>query len=146
VPVEVDPHSVPSVHVDNAAGLAIKTYIAANSTAATAQITGGQRVAVAAPWMAEVSSRGTNGDVIKPDVTAPGVNVLAGNTPAPVIGVPGQLFQMISGTSMSSPHVAGLGALLIQAHPDWTPAMIKSALMTTAYQNVKKEDGVTPAD
>ena len=62
------------------------------------------------------SSRGPNGavaDIIKPDVTAPGVQILAGNSPTPFIGAPGQLFQAIQGTSMSSPHVAGVGALLV---------------------------------
>jgi hypothetical protein len=85
--------------------------------------------------------------LIKPDITAPGVNILAGHSPFPDPGsVPGELFQSISGTSMSSPHVAGLFALIKQVHPDWSPAMAKSALMTTAYQDVMKEDGVTPAD
>ena len=45
----------------------------------------------------------------------------------------GRSFDLLSGTSMSSPHVAGLGALLKQLHPDWSPMMVKSALMTTGY-------------
>jgi subtilisin family serine protease len=100
--------------------------------------------------VAGFSSRGPNGgapDVIKPDVVAPGVNILAAQTPTPNDGqTPGQLFQIISGTSMASPHVAGVGALLRQEHPDWTPAMVRSALMTTARQNLKKTFGDTPAD
>ena len=84
--------------------------------------------------------------MIKPDVTAPGVNILAAYSPTPVAGAKGQLFTPMSGTSMSSPHVAGIGAMLRYLHPDWTPSMIKSALMTTATQDVFKEDGTTPAD
>ena len=145
-----DNHFVPTVHVDNTDGMAIKAYIAANPGTATAQINGGSFTPIPAPWMADFSSRGPNGgsmDIIKPDLTAPGVNILAGNTPNPFIGAPGELFQAIGGTSMSSPHAAGVGALLVEAHPTWTPAMIKSALMTTAYQaGVMKEDGATPAD
>src|SRR5215510_8928561 len=100
--------------------------------------------------MATFSSRGPLGDWIKPDVTAPGIQVLAGMTPqpdqtTPTNGPPGNLFQAIAGTSMSSPHAAGVSALVKAAHPDWTPEMIKSALMTSSVQSVKKEDGVTPA-
>ncbi len=144
-----DNHWTPAVHINNTDGLAIKTYIDGAGTSATAKINGGEFTRIDAPWMAAFSSRGPNGgamDIIKPDITAPGVNVLAANTPTPFLGAPGQLFQAIGGTSMSSPHVAGVGALLTQAHPDWSPAMIKSALMTTAHQDVMKEDGVTPAD
>jgi len=143
-----DVHSLPSVHVKYSAGTAIKSYIGSDP-APTASLSGGVAATVSAPVMAAFSSRGPNGalgDLIKPDVTAPGVNILAGVTPNPLMGVSGQLFQTMSGTSMSSPHVAGIGALLKQLHPSWSPAMIKSALMTTGAQNTKKQDGVTPAD
>lgn len=92
--------------------------------------------------IAGFSSRGPNGgapDVIKPDVAAPGVSIIAGETPEPNAQAGGgTLWQSISGTSMSSPHVAGAFALLKQAHPDWSPAMAKSALMTSARQNLQK--------
>ncbi|WP_455206187.1 S8 family peptidase [Kaarinaea lacus] len=143
-----DNHHVPTVHINNSNGILIKEYIDTAAETATAQIAGGEFTKIEAPTMADFSSRGPNGgalDLIKPDVTAPGVNILAGNSPTPFIGAPGQLFQAISGTSMSSPHVAGIGALLTQAYPNWSPAMIKSALMTTAYQNVKNHDGFTMA-
>ena len=143
-----DNHWVPSVHVNFTDGSAIKGYIASTADP-VATIEGGVYTSIDAPWMAAFSSRGENrlsSDIIKPDVTAPGVNILAGNTPTPTTGSPGELFQSISGTSMSSPHVAGLFALIDQAHPGWSPSIAKSALMTTAYQDVMKEDGTTPAD
>jgi subtilisin family serine protease len=84
--------------------------------------------------------------VLKPDVTAPGVDILAGQTPDVANNVRGEYFQYLSGTSMAVPHVAGILALLKEAHPDWSPAALKSALVTTARQDVRKEDGSTPAD
>lgn len=102
--------------------------------------------------MAGFSSRGQNpqtGDIIKPDITAPGVQILAA-TSTDMLDIPGNVdgesFRYLSGTSMSGPHIAGMGALLMGQHPDWSPAAVKSALMTTAYQGVFKEDGTTPAD
>jgi subtilisin family serine protease len=88
--------------------------------------------------MGNFSSRGpgTVQDILKPDVTAPGINILAGHTPDAISTAPGEYFQFLTGTSMSTPHVAGVAALLKQAHPDWSPAAIKSALMTTARQDV----------
>ena len=97
--------------------------------------------------MASFSARGPGPaeDILKPDVTAPGVNILAGFSPDVVNATPGELYGYLSGTSMSTPHIAGVAALLLQAHPDWSPAALKSALMTTARQSINTSDGETPA-
>jgi len=145
-----DPHWVPTVHVDNTPGLAIKAYIAGGD--ATAEIRDTHTVTTwpSAPSMTSFSSRGPNTpalDIIKPDITAPGLQILAGNTPFPDPGsLGGELFQAIAGTSMSSPHIAGVFALIKQAHPDWSAAMAKSAIMTSARQDVVDNDRVTPAN
>ncbi len=76
---------------------------------------------------------------MKPDIIAPGQDILAAVSP---IGYNGRLFDSLSGTSMSSPHVAGLAALLKELKPGWSPMAIKSALMTTAGDVL---DGGTPA-
>ena len=100
--------------------------------------------------MAAFSSRGPAGLFIKPDITAPGVQILAAMTPTPedpAIGPPGQYYQAIAGTSMASPHIAGAAILLKALHPGWGPGQIKSAMMTQAKTTVVvKEDLTTPAD
>ena len=93
--------------------------------------------------MAEFSSRGpplSDRNFLKPDVTAPGVNILGGNTPDAANGLRGESFQYFSGTSQSAPEAAGVAALLKEAHPDWSPSTLKSALMTSAYQGVVIDD------
>ena len=144
-----DTHWLPTVHIDNTPGLAIKAYAA--TPGATAQITNTRAIASwpIAPSMTDFSSRGPSAyqDTLKPDITAPGLQILAGGSPFPDAGsVPGELFQAIAGTSMSSPHVAGLLALLKQANPAWSASAAKSALMTTAYQTVLDNDRINPAD
>lgn len=124
-------HSVPSVHVSAADGAAIKTY--AQTQAASAALSAFAIKSVPAPIMAGFSSRGPNaGDsnMLKPDLTAPGVDVIASVTAALTPAehaqvaagtlVPPPAYASYQGTSMSSPHVAGLGLLLRQLHPDWT--------------------------
>jgi subtilisin family serine protease len=98
--------------------------------------------------MASFSARGPAPvrDILKPDVTAPGVNILAGFSPDSAYSIPGENFAYLSGTSMSTPHVAGIAALLRQAHPEWPPMAIKSALMTTARQDVTASSGLAEAN
>ena len=130
--LNADFHFVPTVHVSLASGLAIKAYAAtAGATASIAKAT--IVFNVPAPRTAAFSSRGPlragNGDLLKPDLIAPGQDILAGVAPP---GNNGKLFDLYSGTSMSSPHVAGLAALFKQKYPGWSPMAIKSALMTSA--------------
>lgn len=146
-----DNHFLPSVHISLTDGAALQAFMTSHS-GVMATFTQGAPQAVLGDRIAGFSSRGGTGQSIgvsKPDVTAPGVQILAGTTPmgaTPLSGYLGQLFQSIQGTSMSGPHVAGAGAILKALHPDWTPGQIKSALMTTAKtEGVVKEDGVTPS-
>ena len=140
-----DAHELPGVHITASDGATLETWLA-SGTGHTATITGATvNVADAnGDIMAGFSSRGPNrsADTIAPSVGAPGVDIIAAN------GVGGEVsWGFNSGTSMASPHVSGSAALLMSLHPDWTPAMVESALMTTGKNTgVVKEDGATPAD
>lgn len=144
-----DTHVLPATHISYADGVALKAWLASGSNH-VGRITGGivDYNTLYGDNMASFSSRGPAGSIapglanlVKPDVTAPGLNILApyfnGFTPPPS-------FNIISGTSMSSPHAAGAAALIRAMHPTWTPAEVKSALMLTGITAVDKEDGLTP--
>ncbi|KAE8056937.1 hypothetical protein FH972_013669 [Carpinus fangiana] len=137
-----DAHLLPTAAVGQKTGDAIKSYILSdpNPTATIGQ--GDTKLNVLpSPVVAAFSSRGPNPltpGILKPDLIAPGVNILAGWTGAAgPTGLDGDTrrvsFNIVSGTSMSCPHVSGLAAFLKAAHPEWSPAAIRSALMTTAY-------------
>ncbi|MCO5569566.1 hypothetical protein L7F22_023281 [Adiantum nelumboides] len=137
-----DSHLLPAVLVGYSAGNSIKDYIAKTSSpTASIQFVGTTIGVKPAPVMAAFSSRGPNAmtpEILKPDITAPGINILAAWTSkmGPTEQADDQRlveFNIMSGTSMSCPHVSGLAALIRAAHPEWSPAAIKSALMTTAF-------------
>lgn len=142
-----DPHIIPSVHIGDIDGDVLRAWLASGS-GHTATIAGTTKIndPAAGNIMNSTSSRGMNRalpDIIKPDIAAPGTNILA----AVGVGDPNPAeWGLMSGTSMASPHVAGAGALLRSLYPSLTPAELQSLLMTTAYRVVLKENGVTPAD
>ncbi|KAL0393442.1 UNVERIFIED_CONTAM: Subtilisin-like protease SBT1.2 [Sesamum latifolium] len=130
-------HVLPATHVSYADGLKIKAYINSTSTpTATIRFEGTVIGDDHAPVVAAFSSRGPNfasRGILKPDILGPGVNILAA-WPTSVENKTNtkSTFNIISGTSMSCPHLSGVAALLKSTHPDWSPAAIKSAIMTTA--------------
>lgn len=139
-----DPHFLPAIHIGANDGDVLRAWLASNTdTVATITDFGFDLDPANGDVMAGFSSRGPQNafDVNKPDITAPGVNIMGADAVA--FGD----YQIISGTSMSSPHNAGAGALLTATRPDLTPTEIKSAIMLTASTEfMVKEDGVTPAD
>lgn len=155
-----DIYDVPTVHVDRADGAAIAEYAA--SAGATASLSASVLAPMAGPMVTDFSSRGPNRfdpGVLKPDLSAPGSDILAGVSPslsaaehAAVLAGTAPAYSTsayMSGTSMAAPHVAGMAALLKQRHPDWSPAAVKSALMTSTYPVLPNtltgdEDGTLP--
>ncbi|RZC52934.1 hypothetical protein C5167_021353 [Papaver somniferum] len=141
--LDVVSHLIPGTTVTYSDGVEIQRYIRTQQKPTASfdfegTVTGSSP---SAPKIAAFSSRGPNlitPEILKPDVIAPGVNILAAWTGAvgpTALEVDKRLveFNIISGTSMACPHVSGLAAMLRRAYPDWSSAAIKSALMTTAY-------------
>ncbi|XP_030530632.1 subtilisin-like protease SBT1.8 [Rhodamnia argentea] len=145
-------HLIPTAQVGAKAGNAIREYAKTDRNPMALVITGTQEFNVRpTPVVAAFSSRGPYNlsvQILKPDVIGPGVNILAA-WPDDVI--PAKLdihkrsanFNIISGTSMSCPHISGVAALLKAAHPNWSTSAIKSALMTTAYVHDNARNPIT---
>ncbi|CAF2143894.1 unnamed protein product [Brassica rapa] len=143
VELVADAHLLPATTVGEKAGDIIRHYVLTDPNPTASVLIRRTVVNVQpCPVVAAFSSRGPNSitpDIIKPDLIAPGVNILAGWTgskgPTGLASDARRVeFNIISGTSMSCPHVSGLAALLNSVHPEWSPAAIRSALMTTAYK------------
>ncbi|KAL2343503.1 hypothetical protein Fmac_004788 [Flemingia macrophylla] len=139
----------PCIKVDYEVGTQILTYIR-RSRLPTASLSFPKTVIGKwiSPRVASFSSRGPSSmspTVLKPDIVAPGVDILAAFPPKGIIS---SGFAFLSGTSMSCPHVAGIAALIKSKHPTWSPAAVRSALVTTASQSgtdgsVISEEGST---
>lgn len=155
-----DPHLLPACSVGSDEGDAVKKYVSSTrNPTATINFKGTMLGIKPAPVVASFSGRGPNGlnpEILKPDLIAPGVNILAAWTDA--VGPTGldsdsrrTEFNILSGTSMACPHASGAAALLKSAHPDWSPAAIRSAMMTTASlidnrnQSMSDESTAKPA-
>lgn len=138
-----DSHLIPGTMVGEITGNKLKDYIHSDPNPTATILFRGTVIgeSPSSPRVAAFSSRGPNyrtAEILKPDVIAPGVNILAGwtgySSPTGLDIDPRRVeFNIISGTSMSCPHVSGVAALLRKAFPTWSPAAIKSALITTSY-------------
>ncbi|XP_058775876.1 subtilisin-like protease SBT1.7 [Vicia villosa] len=141
-----DAHIFPATAVGFTDGEAIKKYLFSDPKSTGTIVFQGTKLEVKlSPTVAFFSSRGPNlitPQILKPDLIAPGFNILAAYpknlSPTGLTSDPRRVdFHIMSGTSMSCPHVSGLAALIKSIHPDWSPAAIRSTLMTTAYTAYK---------
>jgi len=87
--------------------------------------------------LADFSSQGprVGDDALKPEISAPGVDITAARGKDGIFGKPGENYTTLSGTSMATPHVAGAAAILAQQHPDWLPEQLKAGMMASAKPN-----------
>ncbi|XP_037480387.1 subtilisin-like protease [Triticum dicoccoides] len=123
------------VQVTASDGGILIAYAASSTSSSVASLTYnntlfGVRPAPVVPFFSSRGPSFTNLNILKPDILAPGLNILAAWPPSTASGQ--GPFNIISGTSMATPHVSGVAALIKSIHPDWSPAAIKSAILTTS--------------
>nr|GEU42908.1 peptidase S8/S53 domain-containing protein [Tanacetum cinerariifolium] len=140
--VAVEIQVLPSSHIGYREGVAIKKYLNSTSAPVATIIQRGMVLGVkSAPQVMIFSSRGPNHaspGILKPDIVGPGVDILAACHESVDNNTRTQAtFNIISGTSMSCPHLAGIEALIESTHPDWSPAAIKSATVTTTSNSIE---------
>jgi hypothetical protein len=137
--------TIPSIFIGNTAGVGLVNWLTLHPTDAELTLDNiAYQYGNTPDIIPDFSSRGPGvGDVLKPDIAAPGVNILAQGYDPMATGEAIHLgWGMSSGSSMAAPHVAGAAALLKQIHPTWSNAYIKSALMSTSnYLSVWNYDG-----
>ncbi|WVY91659.1 hypothetical protein V8G54_037173 [Vigna mungo] len=132
--------ALPVISITASDGDSVFSYMKSTSNPAATIFKTYEAKDSSAPYIASFSSRGPNKvtpNILKPDIAAPGVDILAAWSPiSPISGVKGERrisnFKITSGTSMACPHVTAAAAYVKSFHPNWSPAAIKSALMTTA--------------
>ncbi|MBN8482075.1 MAG: S8 family serine peptidase [Xanthomonadales bacterium] len=131
--------TLPSYSILQADGLALRAFIDANgATPTTANFTPATKIGdLLSSFSLRGPTRAIAADITKPDIVGPGDNIYAAYNVTP-------FYAYLGGTSMSSPHVAGSGALVRAMRPTWSPMAVKSALQMTAKSNGVKEDGVSP--
>lgn len=124
----LDGTNIPVATVPQSLGNALSDFIDGSDGQATARLGYPAQALPQTPdLVARYSGRGpADYSVLKPDLVAPGDNILA------ALEGPPDAYGPLSGTSMASPHMAGAAALLRKARPDWTLAEVKSAFMLTA--------------
>jgi minor extracellular serine protease Vpr len=141
---------IPALGMSKANGEFLMSIIGSDPTSLSAQKIRINKATVFTPSMATFSSRGpVQGSAqVKPDVSAPGVNILAAAPTASTVWAlagSGPMYATISGTSMATPHTSGAVALIRNAHLDWTPDVIRTAMINTAT-NLRSESQVPQAD
>lgn len=141
--VVADDHCLPATHIGVEDGDRLRGWLASGS-GHEGSLSGAGLVEIDSfgDQVSATSSRGPGTppveDVLKPNLIAPGVSILAASNV-------GQSFRVLSGTSMSSPHVAGAAALLNSVHPDWSVSQLVSAIETTAAPDLATDRGIEPA-
>ncbi|KAK7849367.1 cucumisin [Quercus suber] len=131
---------LPASYLSFENGGKIRTYLNSTRSPTATILRSNESKDTLAPYIAPFSSRGPNPathNILKPDLAAPGVNILAAWSPiSPISGVEfdkrSNSYNIISGTSMACPHATAVATYIKSFHPTWSPASIRSALMTTA--------------